>query len=83
MYVSRMVPSDITTITKELGICIETFNSAIDHPKSLGLVFGQTKVECLTRLCNPLAHKAKEAVKHPLSLEELLPEFIDAQKKEL
>jgi tetratricopeptide (TPR) repeat protein len=83
LYLSREVPSDVTTIIGKLGMCTSTFYSAVNRLKSLGLVFEETKKGWPTRVFYRLTYKGEEVVTYLHSIEGVISESIDAKKADL
>lgn len=83
LYLSREVPSDVTTIIGKLRMCTSTFYSAVNRLKSLGLVFEKTKKGWPTRVFYQLTYKGEEVVTYLHSIEGIISESIDAQKADL
>jgi tetratricopeptide (TPR) repeat protein len=83
MYLSEKGASDVTTILKDLGMYTNTFYSAADRLKSLGLAFERTETGWPTRVFYELTYKGEEAAKDLIPLKETLVGLIDAKWKEL
>jgi tetratricopeptide (TPR) repeat protein len=83
MYLSEKGASDVTTILKDLDMCTNSFYSAADRLKSLGLAFEKTETGWPTRVYYELTYKGGEAAKDLIPLKETLVESIDAKWKEL